>query len=784
MAGGMKQPGKTVAEAAAPVEPAVADTFKQTSAQQGPVHPSTSEEVSMAGRMKQPRKTVVEAAASVEPAVTQTSAQQGPVHPSTSEEVSMAGGMKQPGKTVAEAAAPVEPAVADTFKQTSAQQGPVHPSTSEEVSMAGRMKQPRKTVVEAAASVEPAVTQTSAQQGPVHPSTSEEVSMAGGMKQPGKTVAEAAAPVEPAVADTLKQTSAQHGPVHSSTSEKVSKAGGMKQPWWKAPELVVPVPDFKSRDPTRPSVARSVTQVSQGVSKAAGLDNTKVPEALKQSSVPQSVQPPNPEQARAVDNLKPPLQRGILQPFASRSGSSTESQVQLPSNPKGPFDHHFQQSGLRKGGLGYEMSQPVVNQASKVLQESPKFGNDMTDMTDTHIPSQPRIGRVGSLPEPYQRPRGPGILKKAKTESFVERPKTLRFAAEAEIREISPCSPCSPCSPSPLAQAVVVGTPVDPGYIQWRQWEHRSAALSADKPGPFGVLPPKTGSAATSWATSSARPLEGDILQRGRSRSMSLLPDLPEPPSEKGAPVSKEPDFEAASKQAPEAWQGHQTPEKPQAPQATQESRFHNPKEMIGTSQASASNSQAGFKVRVEHRGPQEGHNASSECQASSTPSTPSVPSQSSASAASSFLVWKKPSTCEHGPTSMRSSASSVQSFGVSDQGNQGNQRNHGSQNPIATIAQYFYQITLPSGLEEAELHGSTSQAAPALQTTVNCSNELTEMYTRHRGSHRSRKSHRRPEQTATATPSPPQCGVRENISASPPDDFKVPKAAWTCIES
>ena len=54
MAEGMRKPGKTVAKAAASVEPAVADTFKQTSAQQGPVHPSTSEEVSMAGRMKQP----------------------------------------------------------------------------------------------------------------------------------------------------------------------------------------------------------------------------------------------------------------------------------------------------------------------------------------------------------------------------------------------------------------------------------------------------------------------------------------------------------------------------------------------------------------------------------------------------------------------------------------------------------------------------------------------------------------------------------------------------------
>ena len=75
MAGRMKQPGKTVAEAAAPVEAAVADTLKQTSAQQGPVRPSTSEEVSMAEGMKQPGKTVAEAAASVKPAVAETSRQ-------------------------------------------------------------------------------------------------------------------------------------------------------------------------------------------------------------------------------------------------------------------------------------------------------------------------------------------------------------------------------------------------------------------------------------------------------------------------------------------------------------------------------------------------------------------------------------------------------------------------------------------------------------------------------------------------------------------------------------
>ena len=437
----------------------------------------------------------------------------------------------------------------------------------------------------------------------------------------------------------------------------------------------------------RPSVA--VTQVAQGVSKAAGLDNTKVPETLKQSSVPQSVPPPNPEQARAVDNPKPPLQRGILQPFASRSGSSTESQVQLPSNPKGPFDHHFQQSGLRKGGLEYEMSQPVVNQASKVLQESPKFGNDMTDAL---IQDQPRIERVGSLPEPYQRPRI-GILKKAKTESCVARPKTLRFAAEAEIREISPVRRVSG-SPPALTHAVVVGTPVDPGSVQW---------LQQMRPMP--------------------RPTEPltENVSIGRSHSLSLLPelsDLPESTEEM-----------AVSKADP-----------------------------TGVSGVSHSATGPSFKVQVEHQEQMKGKRCTTRSEGQ----------------AEGFLIWKAPSGESEGLST--------------DVGSDGNGISGGI-NPFARMAQYLYKITRPQP-EESQIHSPICDPlpavladAPVLQTTVNCLNELTEMYTRHR--HRSRKSHKHREKSHSNLH---HCGrenipVRENIPSLKEHgtayikDFKVP---WT----
>jgi len=430
----------------------------------------------------------------------------------------------------------------------------------------------------------------------------------------------------------------------------------------------------------RPSVACSVTQASQGVSKAAGLDNTKVPETLKQSSVPQSVQPPKTEQARAVDNLTPPLQRGILQPFASRSGSSTESQVQLPSNPKdpkGPFDHHFQQSGLREGGLEYEMSQPgpVVNQASKVLQDSPKFGNDMTDMTETHIHGQPRIGRVGSLPEPYQRPRGPGILKKAKTESFVQRPKTLRFAAEVEIREISPVRRVSG-SPPALTHAVVVGTPVDPGSVQW---------LQQLRPMP--------------------RPTETltENVPIGRTHSLSLLPepsDLPE----------READATGVS-------------------------------EVSGVSHSATAPS---FKVQVEHQEQMKGERERYERCTNIT--------RSEGHSESGFLIWKTPSACE---------SEDLSEVHSSD----GNGISHGIQNPFARMASYLYQITQPAQPEESQIHSAIcdplpilADNAPVLQTTVNCLNELTEMYTRHR--HRSRKGHKHREKSHSNLH---RCG-RENI--------------------
>ena len=105
----------------------------------------------------------------------------------------------------------------------------------------------------------------------------------------------------------------------------------------------------------------------------------------------------------------------------------------------------------------------------------------------------------------------------------------------------------------------------------------------------------------------------------------------------------------------------------------------------------------------------------------------------SQASSASGFLTWKEPSsTCDPGhPSAVHHDSS-------------GNRRRVRFQEPIATIAQYFYEMTQSNEREELDQPSEPlpSQAdAAVLETTVNCTSELTQMYTRRTGSKRARKN-------------------------------------------
>jgi len=551
------------------------------------------------------------------------------------------------------------------------------------------------------------------------------------------------------------------------------------------------------------------SEIEAALAEKAATD--RAPSTSEKASVTGSVRQPMQGEIVATSSEMDALGDALKQARALLDTSQSSAFVPLPLDHAVPAPGMFQQ---RQPGKQDDDGSDIGG--SMMSKASPKFGSDMTDALIHH--GQPRLGRVGSLPEPYHQPRL-GILKKSKTESFVERPKALRFAAEDEIKEISPRSDCSPCSPSPLAQAVVVGTPVDPGSIRWlQQLGHGSlAASSADSPGPFGVLPPKTGSAASSCAggkgdttvkppavesakkasggaahvgaegsmavmhpnsktsaehiattkgssaasnsagvgekmaanPSAAKPFEehsaatrgssglhppGILVDRGRLSSMSLLPDLPSTIQHPSKHVRFE-DADLGSQQG-------------SAPNLSSSE----------VSQGTTENTQV-FKVKVEHQG--QSHHRNESCGSESVSSA-------------GFLVWKAPGACD---------GSSETSSAV--------KCNSESQNPISTFAQYFYQIALPSGFGESlptapeEMQGNQaacqpqlSQEAPVLKTTVNCSNELTEMYTRHRGSHRSRK--RRKHHEHSAPPRMPQCGSWENIiSASPKEHGNLYKVSW-----
>lgn len=249
---------------------------------------------------------------------------------------------------------------------------------------------------------------------------------------------------------------------------------------------------------------------------------------------------------------------------------------------------------------------------------------------------------------------------------------------------------------------------------------------------PSGAKPFAEHSAATTGSSGAYPP--GILVDRGRLSSMSLLPDLPSTIQHPSKHVRFE-DADLGSQQG-------------SAPNLSSSE----------ASRGTTENTQV-FKVKVEHQG--QSHHRNESCGSESVSSA-------------GFLVWKAPGACD---------GSSETSSAV--------KCNSESQNPISTFAQYFYQIALPSGFGEslptgpeemqanqAACQPQLSQEAPVLKTTVNCSNELTEMYTRHRGSHRSRK--RRKHHEHSAPPRMPQCGSWENIiSASPKEHGNLYKVSW-----
>ena len=491
--------------------------------------PSTSEKASVTGSVKQPMQSEI-AAALAEKAATDRA-------PSTSEKASVAGSVKQPMKGDIQAAL-TETASADCAS-----------STSEKASAAGSFKQPMQSEI-AAALAEKAATDRA-------PSTSEKASVTGSVKQPMKGEIQAACsetasphsasstsekasaagsfkqPMQGEIAAALAEKAAtDRAP---STSEKASVTGSVKQPMKgeiQAACSETASPHSASSTSEKASGAGSFKQpmqgeIAAGLSERASVDHA--PSTSEKASVTGSVRQPMQGEIVATSSEMDALRDALKQARTLLDTSQSSAFVPLPLDHAVPAPGMFQQSHPGKqDDDGSDIGGSMMSKAS------PKFGSDMTDALIHH--GQPRLGRVGSLPEPYHQPRL-GILKKSKTESFVERPKALRFAAEDEIKEISPRSDCSPCSPSPLAQAVVVGTPVDPGSIRWlQQLGHGSlAASSADSPGPFGVLPPKTGSAASSCAggkgdttvkppaVESAKKASGGAAHVGAEGSMAVM---------------------------------------------------------------------------------------------------------------------------------------------------------------------------------------------------------------------------------------------------------------------
>ena len=464
----------------AAIKTSAGDTLKQVSVQAGLTKSDASEPSPSATEtgVKQPVQRGTEAATSEQPCVDeadQAESAASKTSPSPSD-----------SKRGTEAA--MKTSAGDTLKQVSVQAGLTKSDASEPSPLATGVKQPVQRGTEAATSEQPCVDeadQAESAASKTSPSASD-----------SKRGTEAA--IKTSAGDTLKQVSVQAGLTKSDASEPSPLATGVKQPVQHGTESAT------SEQPCVDEADQAESAASKTSPSAS--DSKRGTEAAIKTSAKASIHPGIPESDATETS---PLASCGLEPLPMGSQATTAEKLSVG-------DVFKRASGPTVPGM--------AAQAANILQPTPKFGETADD--------QPRIHRSGSLPEPHRRP-SIGILKKAKTESFLQTPKSLRFSTEIEVRDISPRSPCSP---SPLAEAVpsteavVVGTPVDPSSIQWlQQLAHASRTASEDMP--FGALPQNPGQPSGSEVSpeSPSDSPKGFILQRGRSHSLSLLPDLPSP---------------------------------------------------------------------------------------------------------------------------------------------------------------------------------------------------------------------------------------------------------------
>ena len=524
-----QQPMQRDPRATTSEKPPEGDTCKQAKVQHGPAQPA-AEVATTVSEIKQPLQRDTEATTSEKPSKDgngkQAKVQHGPTQPAA-EVAATVSEIKQPLQRDPEATTSEKPSKDGTGKQAKVQHGPAQPA-AEVATTISEIKQPLQRDPGATTSEKPSKDgtgkQAKVQHGPAQPAA-EVATTVSEIKQPLQRDPEATTSEKPPEGDTCKQAKVQHGPVQPA-AEVATTISEIKQPLQRDTEATTsekPSKDGTGKQakvqhgPAQPAaeVATTVSEIKQPLQRDPEATTSEKPSkdcTGKQAKVQHGPAQPAAEVATTVSEIKQPLQ------------SKTEAKVQHgPAQPASSGAFRAMSSGAT--GMERDTRQPAnIMHGPQMLQESPKFGWDSAD-------AQPRIGRTGSLPESQERPRL-GILKKAKTESFVERPKALRFSTEVEIRDFTPRSPYTP---SPLTQAIVVGTPVDPGSIPWlqqfSQGSQSSAASSKDMP--FGDIPaqPSTHVAQAGLQGSQMSPHDtaGELLQRGRSSSVSLLPDLSSP---------------------------------------------------------------------------------------------------------------------------------------------------------------------------------------------------------------------------------------------------------------
>eukprot|EP00438_Fugacium_kawagutii_P001946 Skav224093 [mRNA] locus=scaffold4565:35966:37942:- [translate_table: standard] len=357
------------------------------------------------------------------------------------------------------------------------------------------------------------------------------------------------------------------------------------------------------------------------------------------------------------------------QPPSAVEARGTLLPVREPASKEPVVLRHSLQPRPAQAALESPNTMPTQD-LSTLLLETPKFGSD-----------QPRVARAGSLPEQLQMRRPSSILKqKAKTESFVQSEKRLRFSEQVEVREMSPCSPGSPVKQHMDTMQCL------------HHYHHMQRRAAAAKAAGHSARPPVAGGHA-----------DQDMLQRGRSHSMSLLPDVPSP------------------------------------------SHF----EQVHDQSHAAAAEQPQFKVKIE--------------QQSRSHETQKGSSRSQASEASGFLIWKEPSACGSGhslPAIQENSTGESECDGSEDR------LQNRIATTVAQYLYRMSPSSGPENSQNVQSDQSANEPslrtqAPMLQTTVNCMKELSDMYTRHsrrsRGSHRSGKSQREQPAPPSAYPGSPE---------------------------